>query len=117
MLLHAKTQPIALQARLFHGLGDPSRLAILQALRRQPLTVGEIVQATGLTQPNVSNHLACLRACGLVAAEQRWRHVTYRLSDARVGEMLALAEELLVTVAGGVARCAGETQEQGTGHE
>ena len=94
-----------LQAKLFRGFGDPSRLGILDALRDGPLTVGEIVEATGLSQPNVSNHLGCLRDCGLVVAEQEGRYVTYHLSDDRVGELLSLAESLLADVARGVYEC------------
>ena len=105
MLISAKTQSIELQAKLFRGFGDPSRLAILTALRRGPLTVSEIVTATGLSQSNVSNHLACLRDCGLVIAQQNWRYVTYHLSDHRVGEVLELAEALLSDVARGVYEC------------
>ena len=98
----AKTE---LQAKLFRGFGDPSRLGILDALRDGPLTVGEIVETTGLSQPNVSNHLGCLRDCGLVVSEQEGRYVTYHLSDDRVGELLALAESLLADVARGVYEC------------
>ncbi|GAB4577290.1 MAG: metalloregulator ArsR/SmtB family transcription factor [Anaerolineales bacterium] len=94
-----------LQAKLFRGFGDPSRLGILDALRDGPLTVSEIVEATSLSQPNVSNHLGCLRDCGLVVSEQRGRYVTYHLSDDRVGELLALAESLLADVARGVYEC------------
>ena len=94
-----------LQAKLFRGFSDPSRLGILDALRNGPLTVSEIVEATGLSQPNVSNHLGCLRDCGLVVAEQEGRYVTYHLSDDRVGELLSLAESLLADVARGVYEC------------
>jgi len=105
MLINAKTQPIELQAKLFRGFGDPSRLAILASLRAGPLTVSEIVKATGLSQSNVSNHLSCLRDCGLVVAEQNWRYVTYHLSDDRVGDLLMIAESLLSDVARGVYEC------------
>ena len=94
-----------LQAKLFRGFSDPSRLGILDALRNGPFTVSEIVEATGLSQPNVSNHLGCLRDCGLVVAEQEGRYVTYHLSDDRVGELLSLAESLLADVARGVFEC------------
>lgn len=96
---------IDLSAKLFRGFGDPSRLAILNALRRGPLNVGQLVGITGLSQPNASNHLGCLRDCGLVVAEQHGRYVTYRLSDDRVGDLLALAESLLADVARGVYEC------------
>ena len=105
MLISAQIQPIELQAKLFRGFGDPSRLSILLALRSDPLTVSEIVKATGLSQSNVSNHLGCLRDCGLVVAQQNWRYVTYHLSDDRVRELLDLAESLLSDVAQGVYEC------------
>ena len=105
MLIQAKNQSIKLQAKLFRGFGDPSRLAILEALRSGPLKVGEIVEVTGLSQSNVSNHLGCLRECGLVVAEQKWRHVTYHLSDDRVEDLLSIAESLLADVARGVYEC------------
>ncbi len=105
MLLVANPKSIEIQAKLFHGFSDPSRLSILTALHGGALTVSEIVEATGLTQSNVSNHLACLRDCGLVAAEQQGRFVYYELSDKRVGRLLILADELLADVAKGVYEC------------
>ena len=105
MLITSTTSSIDLQAKLFRGFADPSRLGILDALRNGPLTVSEIVEATHLSQPNVSNHLGCLRDCGLVTAEQQGRYVTYHLSDDRVGELLALTESLLADVARGVYEC------------
>lgn len=105
MLLAADQSELSVKAKLFRGFSDPSRLSILEALRLQPLTVGEIVEATGLSQSNTSNHLACLRDCGLVLAEQQGRYVSYRLSDDRVHELLTLAESLLSDVARGVYEC------------
>ena len=105
MLITSTTSSIDLQAKLFRGFADPSRLGILDALRNGPLTVSEIVEATSLSQPNVSNHLGCLRDCGLVTAEQQGRYVTYYLSDDRVGELIALAESLLADVARCVYEC------------
>ena len=105
MLLTADTTSLALKAKLFRGFGDSSRLGILDALRTGPLTVSEIVEATGLSQSNVSNHLGCLRDCGLVVAEQEGRYVTYHLSDDRVGELINVAESLLADVARGVYEC------------
>jgi ArsR family transcriptional regulator, cadmium/lead-responsive transcriptional repressor len=105
MILLANPKSIEIQAKLFRGLSDPSRLSILDALRDGALTVGEIVEITGLTQSNVSNHLGCLRDCGLVTANQKGRFVHYELSDERVGQLLLLADELLADVAKGVYEC------------
>ena len=93
------------RAKLFRGFADASRLSIVEALRDGPRNVGDLVAATGLSQSNVSNHLACLLDCGLVAREQRGRFVFYRLSDARVATLLELASQLLDEVAVGVEGC------------
>lgn len=105
MLINASTQSTALKAKLFRGFSDPSRLSILEVLCDSHLTVSEIVEATGLSQSNVSNHLSCLHDCGLVARDQKGRFVEYRLSDRRVLYMLKMAEELLADVARGVYEC------------
>ncbi|BAZ18573.1 ArsR family transcriptional regulator (plasmid) [Calothrix sp. NIES-4071] len=105
MLIAAQSKGISLKAKLFRGFSDPSRLAILDALRTKELTVSEIVEATGLSQSNASNHLACLRDCGLVNSSQQGRYVRYQLSDPRVAEILGLADELLADVAKDVYEC------------
>ena len=105
MVSTTEKKGLALKAKLFRGFSAPSRLSILEALRNGPRSVGDIVQATGLSQPNTSNHLACLRDCGLVEAEQDGRYTLYRLSDNRVGDLLKLGDVLLSDVARGVYEC------------
>jgi DNA-binding transcriptional ArsR family regulator len=105
MFLAVHTQAIGLKAKLFRGFSDPSRLSILETLRAGALTVTEIIEATGLSQSNASNHLACLWDCGLVVREQQGRYVRYRLSDDRVAALLGLTDELLADVARGVYEC------------
>ncbi len=99
------SHPTAVKAKLFRGFSDMSRLSLLEALRDGPLTVTALVERTGLTQSNVSNHLACLRDCGLVTASAQGRYALYQLSDERVATLLSLAEELLAETARGVDAC------------
>lgn len=99
------TSDLTLQAKLFRGFSDPSRLAILDILRNGPRCVSEIVAASGLSQSNTSNHLACLAECGLVEKEQQGKYVYYRLSDDRVISLLALSSELLATRAEQIYAC------------
>ena len=95
-----------LVAKYFRGLGDPTRLRILRLLREEgELTVGELVERLGLAQPKVSNHLACLRWCGFIAARREHRTLYNRIADERVIEMLDLADALLEDNAGHVAAC------------
>lgn len=82
-------------AKYFRGLGDPTRLRILQLLRDQERSVGELVEALELTQSKVSNHLACLRWCGFVESRREHRVVFYRVRDERVEQLLDLGQALL----------------------
>lgn len=105
MLIVANATSLGLKAKLFRGFSDPSRLAVLEALRGGSLNVGEIVEATGLSQSNASNHLGCLFDCGLVSREQQGRFVVYSLSDERVERLLGLVDDLLSDVVRGVYEC------------
>lgn len=96
---------IQLLAKFFHGFADYSRLSILFALRSGPLSVGNIVEATGFSQSNVSNHLACLKNCGHVKGKQDGRTVIYSLANKKVENLLNMAEKLLELNAQGIYEC------------
>lgn len=96
---------LSLKAKLFRGFSDPSRLSILEALKAQPLHVTDLVAATGMSQSNVSNHLSCLRDCGLVVREPRGRFTYYRLADERLLQLLDLSDGVLRDVAKGIYEC------------
>jgi DNA-binding transcriptional ArsR family regulator len=68
-------------ARLFAVLSEPSRLSLLQALQNGPLTVGELAQATGMKQANVSKHLAVLHDYRLVNRERHGTSIHYEIAD------------------------------------
>jgi ArsR family transcriptional regulator, cadmium/lead-responsive transcriptional repressor len=95
-----------LVAKYFRGLGDPTRLRILELLHDQgELSVGELVERLGEPQPKVSNHLACLRWCGFIDARREHRTVYNRIADKRVMKMLDLAHALLADNEEHVAAC------------
>jgi len=94
-----------LVAKYFRGLGDPTRLRILELVSAGELSVGEIVERLDLPQPRVSNHLACLRWCGFIEARREHRTVYNRIADKRVLKMLELAHALLADNAEHVAAC------------
>jgi ArsR family transcriptional regulator, cadmium/lead-responsive transcriptional repressor len=95
-----------LVAKYFRGLGDVTRLRILELLREEDeLTVGELVERLGQPQPNVSSHLACLRWCGFVDSRRDGRLVSYWIADQRVSELIELGQALLADNAEHVAAC------------
>ncbi|NTW42311.1 MAG: winged helix-turn-helix transcriptional regulator [Cellulomonadaceae bacterium] len=102
----ASPAALAPAARLFHGLSDPSRLTILRHLALGPHRVVDLVAHLGLAQSTVSQHLACLRACGLVTSRQEGRASVFSLAHVEaVLRVLAGAEELLGLTGEPVALC------------
>jgi DNA-binding transcriptional ArsR family regulator len=100
--------PVAsdLVAKYFRGLGDPTRVRILELLHEHgELAVGDLVERLGQSQPKVSNHLACLRWCGFVETRREHPSVYYRIADGRVAELLVLGRALLADNAEHVAAC------------
>jgi ArsR family transcriptional regulator len=93
-----------LQADVLRTLAHPRRLDILHRLADGPREVGRLADELGLSQPNVSQHLAVLRAAGVVEAERDGREVRYRLADPDVmvacGVMRRVLERRLTRLAG-----------------
>jgi DNA-binding transcriptional ArsR family regulator len=80
-----------LLGKYFRGLGDTTRVRILELLAEHAeLSVGDLVTRLGQSQPKVSNHLGCLRWCGFVEAHREHPSVHYRLADERVRQLLGL---------------------------
>jgi DNA-binding transcriptional ArsR family regulator len=84
-----------LVAKLFRTLGDATRLKILRLLLERPRYQKELVAAVGLSQAQVSQHLACLTWCGFVEAERHGRLVQYQIGDPRVTSILDHAHTFL----------------------
>ena len=68
-------------ARLFAVLSEPSRLVLLQALHGGPLTVTELVRASGMKQANVSKHLSVLHDHQLVRRQREGISIRYEIAD------------------------------------
>lgn len=88
MTATAGTSPTDVLARFGRALADPVRCRVLLALRRAPGYPAELATELGVSRTRMSNHLACLRECGLVATEPDGRRVRYRLADDRLGHAL-----------------------------
>ena len=77
-------------AAYFQALSEPTRLKILNLLRQQERSVGELAQLCGFTAANVSRHLTMLTKHGLVKRESRGTSAYYRIADASVYELCDL---------------------------
>ena len=75
-------------ARRFRALSDPTRLRILDVLRRQDeASVGELTELVGGSQQNVSKHLSALHAEGFVSRRKRGTSSIYRITDPGVHQI------------------------------
>ena len=90
---------------LFRGLADPTRLAILQRLSLGEHRVVDLTAHLGLAQSTVSQHVACLRGCGLLAARNEGRSTVYALARPELLDLLGAAERLLEATGNAVALC------------
>jgi DNA-binding transcriptional ArsR family regulator len=84
-----------LQAELCQTMSNASRLRIVHCLREGPRCVGDIVQATRLAQPKVSQHLSLLRSRGIVAAQRKGSEMEYRLANPKNARVCDLMREVL----------------------
>ncbi|MEO5799226.1 MAG: metalloregulator ArsR/SmtB family transcription factor [Gemmatimonadales bacterium] len=94
-------------AERFRALGEPARLALLEALRDGERTVTELVTLTGQTQANVSRHLAILHAAGLVTRRREGVYVHYVVADAEVWQLCDLVCGRLLRGADAMRRAVG----------
>jgi DNA-binding transcriptional ArsR family regulator len=91
-------------ARFGHALSDPTRTRILLALREGPGYPAEMAELLGVSRTNLSNHLACLRGCGLVVAVPEGRRTRYELAEPRIAH--ALGDLLGLVLATDPSACA-----------
>lgn len=98
-------EKLKLKAKLFRGLGDSTRLAILELLRKCEHTASQIVEETGQSQSNVSNHLACLLDCGLVKNRRDGKNIIYSIADKKVSKILEEGDTILSDVADRIYSC------------
>ena len=95
---HPLPEPlIELIAERFRILGEPMRIRLLDRLREAPATVGELTEALGTSQQNVSKHLGVLYSAGIVGRQKVGTSVRYEIADQSV---FSLCED----VCGGIRR-------------
>ncbi|MBP2477974.1 DNA-binding transcriptional ArsR family regulator [Crossiella equi] len=96
-MLKCETREDAL-ARIGRALADPTRCRILVALLDGVSYPAQLAERLGLSRSNVSNHLSCLRGCGLVAATYEGRQVRYALADEHLARALRELARVVLAV-------------------
>jgi ArsR family transcriptional regulator len=85
-----------LQADVLKTLASPRRLEIIHRLAEGPRDVSRLADELGISQPNASQHLAVMRAAGIVEAERSGREVIYRLADPEVVTACGIMRGVLI---------------------
>jgi len=88
--------------RLGRAMADPTRSRILLSLLDGPGHPGELARGLKLTRSNVSNHLSCLRGCGIVAAVSEGRSTRYEIADPHLTRALLLLVDTVLAVDDGL---------------
>lgn len=90
---------------MFHGLADPSRLAVVRRLADGEARIVDLTAQLGLAQSTVSAHVACLRDCGLVQGRPEARQMFYSLTRPELLDLLLAAQALLAAAGSKVSLC------------
>jgi DNA-binding transcriptional ArsR family regulator len=85
-----------LQASICHTLANPKRLEIIDRLRREEMSVTELTDALGISQSNLSQHLAIMRQKGIVITRRKGLSICYQISDPKIIQACDLMRQVLV---------------------
>lgn len=91
--------------KFFKGLGDATRLRIVETLLEKERNVSELLDLIGVPQSNISNHLACLKWCGYIASRKEGTSIYYQITDERVKKIVGLARQIIADHAENLYAC------------
>lgn len=95
-----------LKIKLIHGFSNKVRLQILDCIKDKEKTVSQIVEETKGNQSNISQHLACLKGCGIIVGRNEGKYIYYSLRNERIRELLDMFDNVLDDVHSEVECCA-----------
>ena len=85
------------QQSVFKALADPTRRAIVRALKRESKTAGELAELFPMTRASLSHHFNVLKAADLVRTERRGQHIVYSLNATVLEDVAAMLMDLFKT--------------------
>lgn len=93
-----KASRVDVMNRLGRAMADPTRSRILLSLLDGPGYPAQLARDLDLTRTNVSNHLACLRGCGIVVAAPEGRRTRYEIADAHLTRAVKTLVDVVLAV-------------------
>ncbi|MBJ7944567.1 MULTISPECIES: ArsR/SmtB family transcription factor [Bacillus cereus group] len=99
------TNDLDIKAKFIRGFADKTRLQILQCMMDGEKTVSEIVEIINGNQSNISQHLNCLKGCGIILGRQEGKFVYYSLRNVQIEQLLRMFDVVFHEVQTEVASC------------
>lgn len=96
---------IDMKVQFLHGFSNKVRIQILDSLKEEEKTVSQIVKDLNGNQSNISQHLACLKGCGLIIGRQEGKFIYYSVRNQKVRDLLTMFDVVLEDVQNDVACC------------
>lgn len=93
------------KAKFIRGFSDKTRLQILECMIDKERTVSQIVEEINGNQSNISQHLACLKGCGIIVGRQEGKFIYYSLRNEQIRLLLSVMEDVFHQVEEDVAAC------------
>ncbi|MFD1851273.1 ArsR/SmtB family transcription factor [Oceanobacillus bengalensis] len=91
--------------KFLHGFSNKTRVQILESIIEDEKTVSEIVDDLNGNQSNISQHLTCLKGCGLIVGRQDGKYVYYRVRNQLVRDLLSMFDVVLEDIQNDIACC------------
>jgi DNA-binding transcriptional ArsR family regulator len=85
-----------LQSDVCKVFANPKRLEIINHLKDKELSAGELIERTGLSKANLSQHMGVLKAKGVILSRREGVNVYYRISNVKIIEACVLMREVLL---------------------
>lgn len=103
--LYLKISDIDMKVKLIHGFSNKTRIQILESIKDQEKTVSQIVEEVNGNQSNISQHLACLKGCGIIVGRNEGKYCYYSLRNQHIRDLLTMFDVVLADVQNDVACC------------
>jgi DNA-binding transcriptional ArsR family regulator len=91
--------------KFLQGFAHKLRIQILECIKEEEKTVSQIVKDLDGSQSSISQHISCLKGCGLIVGRQEGKYIYYSLSNQKVRDLLTMFDVVLEEVQNDVARC------------
>ncbi|WP_299094250.1 metalloregulator ArsR/SmtB family transcription factor [uncultured Metabacillus sp.] len=96
---------IDMKVKLIHGFSNKTRIQILESIKEKEKTVSQIVEEINGNQSNISQHLACLKGCGIIVGRNEGKYCYYSLRNQNIRDLLAMFDAVLEDVQNEIDCC------------